>query len=69
MNKNELDQLADNFLKENDEYYKDKNPHKIKNKEYPYLTENQIKYRNNNEIPLSGNYIYESKVGNYIEKV
>lgn len=48
----QLDQITDDWLRENDDYYKNTDKWKTK-ADYCYLTEKQLKYRQHKEIPLS----------------
>lgn len=45
--------IADEWLRANDEYYTDKRKNKKAEQEYPYETEKQDKRRMSKEIPFS----------------
>lgn len=48
-----LDEMADQFLADNDPYYRDKRAKKGRKEAYPYLTKTQLEQVKVKEIPFS----------------
>ena len=59
-----VEDAADKFLRDNDDYYLSNNKSKVSNCEYPYLTKRQLKRRYDDEIPSSSDPKFQSMTGN-----
>lgn len=49
----ELDEMTEQFLADNDPYYRDKRKRKARKYEHPYLTKQQAQFVNSHEYPFS----------------